>query len=171
MDRKLYWLHATLLLIPLVFINYYILHLHLDEDTSIGCVGVLIFFSFNQFFFQRRNRIYTIKTICWFYIFGILSSLFISYGCFYLTSGLMPFLLLMQVCFFGVIIDQTSILTNQGEDDFLAIEKEIENKKWYQKILASKTQRKKNREYILDSFCFAFFIIALFLLKYILIDS
>lgn len=163
--KPLNWYLSTLLVIPLIFLTYYILSQNLLEDRAFGITGVLILFSFSQFFFQRRNLNYTIKTLIWFYIFGVLSSIFISYTYFYTQYDWLAWLILFQIFIFYIIIVNTSILTNQGEVDSNFIEVENENKKWYQRILTSKTQQKKNKEFILDFLIFIVFIIVILLIK------
>lgn len=165
LSRNLNWYMSTILITPLIYLIYYISKLNIEDDKALGLIGVLILFCFNQFFFQRRNLIYTTKTVIWFYIFGILSSLFISYTYFYTKSDLIGFLVLFQIYFFFVILSKTSISTKEVEVDTLKIEDEEESQKWYQKILATKTQQKKNKEFIIDFFIFAIFIIAILLIK------
>jgi hypothetical protein len=160
MKREFDWAINTFLILPLIFIQYHILNINISEDKSFGMVGVLVLFSFNQFFFQRRNLIYTTKTLIWFYIFGIVSSLFISYTYFYIKSDLIVFLVLFQIYFLFMILVKTSIPRKETEID----EEEI-SKKWYQRILASKTQQKNNKEFLIDFLFFMVFIIILLLIK------
>ncbi len=137
----------------------------MNEDKAIGITGVLILFSFSQFFFQRRKLIFTLQTIIYFYIFGILSTLFISYTFLYTQYDWLMWLFLFQIYIFIEIIGRTTILTNKGIEDLESIGKEKENQKWYHKIWATNTQQKENKLFILDLFVFIVFIILVLFIK------
>ena len=141
-------------MVPLSYLIYYILKDSLGEQSAFGVTGVLIVLSFSQFFFLRRNLLFSSHTLVWFYVFGVISALIMGYT---QWEGLV----LVELFIFYKIIEKTSLLTSKGETVTQSIEKEEKERKWYVKLWATKTQQQENGYFIVDFFVVAVCAISL----------
>ena len=163
-DKSISWYISTLLLIPLIVLTYYLLYINMGENKASGITGVLILFSYSQFFFQRRKLIYLLRTVGLFYVFGILSTLLISYTYLYTQYDWISLLVIVQIFIFTQILGKTSFLSDKGMENLTQIVNERMDRKWYHGLVGSKTQLKENKSFILDILIFIVLIaIALFI--------
>lgn len=135
MLKEISYKKALLFMMPLSFIIYFIFTLNFTKDQSLGMLILIVIFAFTQFFFQRYNLIYTIKTIIAFYIFAIISSLLISFSYMYTNWELLIFASLVQVYIFMQLIGRTSLLSNESLENMCNTEGPVCCQKWYKKIL------------------------------------
>ena len=164
-NKSIKWYVATLLLIPLIVLTYYILFINMGENKASGMTSVLILFSYSQFFFQRRKLNYLLRTVVLFYLFGIVSTLLISYAYFYTQYDWLSLLVLIQTYLLIQVIGKTCFLSDKGMENLTQIVNERMNKKWYHGLIGSKTQLKENKHFILDLLLFMVFVVIILLLK------
>ena len=152
--RRLHWAITTFLILPLV----YLMHLILDQGDipALGIIGVLVLFSFSQFFFLRRSLRYTYLTVLSFYLIGLVGAFLISY-----TQWV--WLILVQIYGFYLCITHTSFFTLSGFKESKKIDQELEEQTWYIKFLATYTQQMQNKKFILD---FVFFLTFILMILY-----
>jgi ABC-type iron transport system FetAB permease component len=165
LDRNINWYTSSLLLIPLIILTYYISYINMGENKASGITGVLILFSYSQFFFQRRKLNYLLRTVWLFYIFGILSTLLISYTYFYTQYDWLSLLVIVQIYLFIQILGKTSFLSDKWMDELTHIVNERIDKKWYHGLIGSKTQLKENKYFIFDLIIFIVFIVIILFVK------
>jgi ABC-type iron transport system FetAB permease component len=165
LDKNINWYISTLWLIPLIILTYYISYINMGENKASGITGVLILFSYSQFFFQRRKLNYLVRTVGLFYIFGILSTLLISFTYFYTQYDWLSLLVIVQIYLFIQVLGKTSFLSEEGMDDLTQIVNERMDKKWYHGLIGSKTQLKENKYFIFDLIVFIIFIVIILFVK------
>ena len=165
LDKSINWYISTLLLIPLIVLTYYISYINMGENKASGITGVLILFSYSQFFFQRRKLHYLLRTVGLFYVFGILSTLLISYTYLYTQYDWLSLLVIVQIFIFIQILGKTSFLSDEGMEDLTQIVNERMNKKWYHGLIDSKTQLKESKAFILDILVFIVLIAIVLFIK------
>ncbi len=165
LDRSISWYISTLLLIPLIILTYYISYINMGENKASGITGVLILFSYSQFFFQRRKLNYLLRTIGLFYVVGLLSTLLISYTYFYTQYDWLSLLVVVQIYLFIQVLGKTSFLSDEGMENLTQIVNERMDKKWYHGLIGSKTQLKENKYFIFDLIVFMVFIVIILFVK------
>ena len=165
LDKNLNWYMSTLLIIPLIALTYYITYINMGEDKATGITGILILFSYSQFFFQRRKLSYMGRTILRFYLFGIVSTLVLSYAYFYTKYDWLAWLVLVQIYLYIQVLGRTSFLTDEGMEDLKQIVSENTNKKWYHGLIGTKTQLRESKYFILDIIVFIVFIVIVLFIK------
>jgi len=160
--KNISWFYATLAMMPLSYIMYYILKLNLIYDKASGILGVLILLSFSQFFFFRRNYIYRLSTILLFYCIGLIGAFIVSY-----TQAI--WLLLFFLYAFYLALVSSSTFTDRGEKLDLSIKKEKKNRPWYKWIIAVPSQQIENKLLSIDiAIFFVVVILALLVRDYLI---
>lgn len=153
--KKLNWFVISLTLVPLSFVLYYILVFGFTPDHSGGVVFTLFCMSFSDFFFSRRNYDYYVLTALSYSSTAIVGVIIMT-----LFSQLWMLLFVM----FGMHI--AKILTSRLNDDGIKVYEEIDRQeneqKGLQKLIATPAQRDMNSKNIKDTILFFIAIIVLY---------
>jgi len=155
MSKKLTWLEASLLLIPLLFLLHQIFLLSFSDDNAGGLIFVLIIMSYSSFFFSRRDNNYFVLTVVAYSVVAILGSLIMV-----AFSQMWMILLLIWALIYTKAF--TSGLTKYGNESSQKIEEELKERKGLEKLLATPTQREDNTNHIIDMFVALVIIVILF---------
>lgn len=156
MNKQLNWFQATLLLIPLAFIVYYIFSINFSEDTSGSLVFVLVIINFTSFFYNRRDYNYFILSVVAFYVVTIIGAIIIT-----MFEQAWMLLFLIWTLFFTLSL--TSTLTESAQMSAEKIKEEKTKRKALGKVFATPTQRVDNANYLKDTFAFIVVAIIVFL--------
>ena len=145
MGKKLNWITATLLLIPLAFIIYAILIINIPNAKIL--VAALVIMSFGEFYYERKNDDYFTLTLFSYYVVGIFGAVVI------VVTGWVWMLLLVIVALRYVKM-YTSRANEHGEEIYEALEQEEEGRKGLQNFISAPLARKEKGKYIIDFFIY-----------------